>query len=90
MIIEFTKSFDRQFASLAPDLQTKSRQTIERFIGCYASKQFPKGLRVHKCGPFVNLSVSMNHRIFVLPIPGGVKFVFVGDHEAADRYLRQP
>jgi len=89
LIIEFTKSFDREFAGLSPDLQTKSRQTIEKFINCYTSKQFPKGLRVHKCGPFLSLSVSMSRRIFVSPIPGGIKFVFVGDHEDADRYLKQ-
>jgi len=89
VIIEFTKSFDRQFSSLAPDPQVKNKPIIDRFISSYASKQFPNGLRVYKCGPFVSLSVSMNHRIFVFPIPDGIQFVFAGDHEAAGQYLKQ-
>ncbi len=89
MIIEFTRSFDRQFAALEDDLQNRARQTLEKFIDCYTSRQFPKGLRVHECGPFLSLSISMKHRIFVVPIREGVRFVFVGDHEAAERYLRQ-
>ena len=88
MIIEFTKSFDRQFEGLAPDMQGKARQVIDKFMTCYASKQFPKGLRVHKCGPFVSISVSMNYRIYISPISDGIRFVFIGDHAAADRYLK--
>jgi len=62
---------------------------VETFIDCYLTRQFPKGLRAHKCGPFLSLSVSMNYRIFILPIVGGIKFVFIGDHEDADRYLKR-
>ena len=87
MIVEFTKSFDDQFKDLTQELQVKARQTVEQFIDCYTTKRFPKGLRVHKCGPFLSLSMSMKHRIFVLPISDGIKFVFVGDHKEADRYL---
>ena len=88
MNVEFTKSFDSQFSHLSEDLQLKARSAIERFIDCYQSRRFPKGLRVHKCGPFVSISVTMKHRIFITPIPGGIKFVFVGDHTNADRYLK--
>ena len=55
----------------------------------YLTRQFPKGLRMHKCGPFLSLSVTMSHRVFVLPISGGIKFVFVGNHEDAERYLKR-
>ena len=89
MIIEFTKSFDSQFKNFDEELRLKTRQTIERFIDCYQSRQFPKGLRVHKCGPFLSLSITMKHRIFVRPISGGIKFVFVGDHAEAERYLKK-
>ena len=88
MNVEFTKSFDSQFSSLSEDLQSKAQNAIERFIDCYQSRRFPKGLRVHKCGPFVSLSITMKHRIFVTPIPSGIKFVFVGNHAEADRYLK--
>ena len=87
MIVEFAKSFDTNFYRLSRELQIKARQTVSRFINCYQHRRFPKALRVHKCGPFLSLSISMSHRIFVLPITGGVKFVFVGDHDDADRYL---
>ena len=89
MNVEFTKSFDSQFSSLSEDLQSKAQNAIERFIDCYQSRQFPKGLRVHKCGPFVSLSITMNYRIFILPIQKGIQFVFIGDHQDADRYLRR-
>ena len=88
MIVEFTRSFDKNFEKLPTDIQLKSRQIIETFIDCYASRQFPKSLRVHKCGPFLSLSVSIRHRIFVMPITSGVKFIFIGDHEDADNYLK--
>ena len=87
MIIEFTKSFDEGYQSLPPTLQLKSRQAIDSFICSYESRQFPKGLRIHKCGPFLSISVTMKHHIFVFPIMGGIRFVFIGDHEDADRYL---
>lgn len=89
MIVEFTRSFDRNFEKLPIDLQIKTRRAVETFIDCYTARHFPKGLRVHKCGPFVSISISIRHRIFILPIPGGIKFVFVGDHADADRYLRR-
>ena len=89
MTVEFTESFDRQFEDLDTPIQRKARAVIETFINCYSRRQFPKSLRLHKCGPFLSLSLSLSHRIFVLPIPGGVKFVFVGNHETADRYLRK-
>jgi len=89
MIVEFTRSFDTGFSNLPSELQVKSRRTIETFLDCYVSKRFPKGLRVHKCGPFLSLSVSMRHRIFVFPISGGLKFVFIGDHQDADAYLKR-
>lgn len=88
MIIQSTANFDRQFAELPDKLQKKAHTIIDTFINCYSSRHFPKGLRVHKCGPFLSLSISMKHRIFVFPIPGGIRFVFVGDHAAADRYIR--
>ena len=87
MIIEYARSFDQNFAKHSVELQAKARQTVAMFIDCYAAKHFPKGLRVHKCGPFISISFTMKHRIFVLPIPDGIKFVFIGDHEDADRYL---
>jgi hypothetical protein len=89
MIVEFTKSFDKQFQALSPDLQDKAKSTIDQFIDAYASRQFPKALRVHKCGSFVSVSISMKHRIFILPILNGIKFVFVGDHQTADNYLKK-
>ena len=88
MKVEFTKSFDENFLQLPRDLQEKTKNTIEKFLDCFLNRQFPKGLRVHKCGPFLSLSVTMSHRIFVLPIEGGVRFVFIGDHNDADRYLK--
>ena len=89
MIVEYTKSFDGQFVNLSIDLQKKARQSIEVFIDCYVHRQFPKGLRVHKCGPFLSLSLTLAHRIFVRPIPGGIKFIFIGNHEDVRRYLRE-
>ena len=88
MIVEFTRSFDANFTKFPPELQKKSRSTVEIFIDCYLKRQFPKGLRVHKCGPFLSLSVTMKYRIFVLPIPDGIRFVFIGDHVDAERYLK--
>ena len=89
MIVEFTKSFDRQYAGLSRELQKDARETLSIFLDYYASRQFPKSLRAHKCGRFLSLSVTMNYRIFVLPLRGGVKFVFVGDHRDAEEYLRR-
>ena len=89
MIVEYTRSFDRQYAGLSDALQQEVRETIGFFLDYYASRQFPKSLRVHKCGRFLSLSVSMNCRVFVLSIPRGVKFVFVGDHHDALNYLKR-
>lgn len=88
MNIEFTKSFDAGYSGLEQALQLKSRKAIEQFIRSYESHQFPKGLRIHKCGPFLSISVTMKHRIFAYPIAGGIRFVFIGDHEDAERYLK--
>lgn len=91
MNIEFTRGFrgfDEGYAALPQQLQLKSRKAIDQFIQSYEIRQFPKGLRIHKCGPFLSISVTMKHRIFAYPITGGIRFVFVGDHEDADRYLR--
>lgn len=89
MIVRSTSSFDRQFAALEHSLQDKVRETIGFFLDYYASRQFPKSLRVHKCGRFLSLSVSMNYRVFVVSIPAGVRFVFVGDHHDAETYLKK-
>ena len=89
MIVEFTRSFDKGFSRLPGDLQLKSKETIQNFIDCYADRHFPKGLRAHRCGPFLSLSMTMNHRILVLPIEGGIKFVFIGDHKDAENYLKR-
>ena len=88
MNIEFTKSFDEGYQSLSPAFQEKSRKTIDSFIQAYESRRFPKGLRIHKCGPFLSISVTMKHRIFAFPLAGGIRFVFIGDHEDADHYLK--
>lgn len=89
MNVEFTRSFDRAFTKLPSDLQGESKKVIALFLDHYTRRQFPKGIRAHKCGPFVSLSITMNYRIFVLPIPGGVKFVFIGDHRDAEDYLKK-
>ena len=89
MIVEFTRSFDKGFSRLPAGLQLKSKETIQNFIDCYADRHFPKGLRAHRCGPFLSLSVTMNYRILVLPIEGGIKFVFIGDHKDAENYLKR-
>lgn len=88
MNIEFAKSFDAAFSALDKDLQLKSREAMNRFIQSFEIRQFPKGLRIHKCGPFLSISVTMKHRIFAYPIRGGIRFVFIGDHQDADRYLK--
>ncbi len=89
MIVEFTKSFDRQFSGLSHELQKDVREVLSIFLDYYASRQFPKSLRAHKCGRFLSLSVTMNYRIFVLPLHGGVKFIFVGNHRDAEEYLKR-
>ena len=89
MNIEFTKGFDKGFQGLSGTIQEKSRKVIDSFLQAYESRQFPKGLRIHKCGPFISVSVTMNYRIFVSPVSGGVRFVFIGNHEDADRYLKK-
>ena len=88
MNIEVTKNFEDGFAALPEPLREKSRKVIDSFIRSFESRRYPKGLRIHKCGPFISLSVTMKHRIFVSTVAGGVRFVFIGDHEDADRYLR--
>ena len=88
MNIEFTKSFDEGYAGFPETLQLKSRKAIDQFIRSYESRRFPKGLRIHKCGPFLSISITMKHRVFACPIAGGIRFVFIGDHEDADRYLK--
>lgn len=75
--------------NLPRPIQEKSRKSIDQFLSCYERRAFPKGLRIHKCGPFLSISVSMQYRIFVHPVAGGLRFVFIGDHEDADRYLRK-
>jgi hypothetical protein len=88
MNVDFAESFYRGFSGLPVPLQQKSRETVDRFLQAFESRRFPKGLRVHKCGPFISLSVTMSLRIFVYPISGGVRFVFVGTHDDAERYLK--
>lgn len=88
MIVRSTSSFDRQYGALTAQMKDRVRGVIDLFLDYYASRQFPKGLRVHKCGRFLSLSVSMNVRVFVVSITGGVKFVFVGNHRDAENYLK--
>ncbi len=88
MIVEYTAAFDRMYLELEARLQVGAKSTIRTFLERFEGKQFPKGLRVHKCGPLISLSVDMSHRIYLMPIPGGIRFVFVGDHQAAERYLK--
>ena len=88
MNIEFTKGFDAGYSRLPQMLQIKSRKAIDQFIRSYETRQFPEGLRIHKCGPFLSISIIMKHRVFACPIAGGIRFVFIGDHEDADRYLK--
>ena len=89
MNVEFTRSFDKQYSGLPQDLQRQAKETIGFFLGYYASRQYPKGLRIHKVGRFLSLTVKMNYRIFVVPIQGGVKFMFVGNHRDAENYLKK-
>ena len=88
MKIEFTRVFDRNFEALPIDIQKKAREAAETFITSYATQQFPKSLRIHRCGSFLSLSVTMNYRIFVLPISDGIQLTFVGDHRMAEKYLK--
>ena len=89
MIVQYTKSFDRNYARLPAFLQEAAQETIDLFLDQYECRNFPKGLRLHKVGPFLSLSLTMNYRIFTLPIAGGVKFVFIGTHKDADTYLKK-
>ena len=89
MIVEYARNFDQHYDKLPSELQNEIDVIIALFLDYYASRQFPKGLRVHKCNRFLSLSVTMNYRIFVLPIRDGVKFVFVGNHQDAVNYLKK-
>lgn len=89
MIVEFTQTFDTGFQKLEQGLQKKCKAALSAFLDCYVEKRFPKSLRVHKCGPFLSLSLTMKHRVLVSPIRGGLRFVFAGDHDAMDRYLKR-
>ena len=89
MNVAFTRSFDKQYSGLSQDLQKQAKETIEFFLDYYASRKYPKGLRIHKVGRFLSLTVTMNYRIFVVPIQGGVKFMFVGNHRDAENYLKK-
>lgn len=89
MRIEYARSFDKNFSSLSHELGWQCRQAIANFLDAYADRVFPNSLRVHRCGPFISLSINMSYRIFVLPIEDGVRFVFVGDHKAAENYLKR-
>ncbi len=89
MNVEFTKNFDEGFGALPELLREKSRKTIDLFLRSCESRRYPKGLRIHRCGPFISLSVTLKHRIFVSTIAGGVRFVFIGDYGDADRYLKR-
>ena len=89
MIVGFTRSCDRQYSKLPEDLQKETEEVLSVFLDYYARGQFPKSLRVHKCGRFLGLSITMNYRMFLLPIRGGVKFVFVGNHRDAEDYLKK-
>ena len=88
MIVEYSASFDRLFAKLPDPVQEASRQAVREFLQRFTGGAFPKGLRVHKCGPFVSISVDMSYRIFLHPTLGGIRFVFIGNHRDADRYLK--
>ena len=74
---------------MTPHLQNEAREIIGQFLDSYARRQFPQGLRAHKCGPFISLSIGMNYRIYVSAIRGGVQFAFIGDHQDADHYLKR-
>lgn len=89
MRVEFTGNFDKNFSKFDLWLQKLSKKTIEEFIDSYTHKQYPKSLRAHKCGPFLSISITMNYRIYVLPIPDGIRFVFIGDHKDAENYLKR-
>ncbi len=89
MIVEYSRNFDKKYERLSKELQSDVDELIAFFLDYYASKQFPKNLRVHKCHRFLSLSLTMNYRVFVLPIFGGVKFVFVGDPDDAVQYLKK-
>ena len=89
MIVQYARCFDRQYAGLSAILQKDVDQTVLFFLKYFASRQFPKSLRVHKCGRFLSLTVTMNYRVFVLPIREGVKFVFVGTHKDAENSLKR-
>ncbi len=88
MIVEYGRSFLKAFDRLPKEYQQDVRDLIELFLDYYASRQYPKGLRVHKCNRFLSLSLSMNYRVFALPVSGGVKFVFVGNHDDAVQFLK--
>ena len=88
MKIEVSRNFDRTYRKLSNDLQREVDETTTLFVEYYASRQFPKSLRVHKCSRFLSLSVSMNYRVFVLPIKDGIKFIFLGDHNDAVQFLK--
>jgi mRNA-degrading endonuclease YafQ of YafQ-DinJ toxin-antitoxin module len=89
VIVEYTKSFDRNFSKLQGDIQKEVKDIIREFLNFYTRRQFPKSLRAHKCGPFISLSASRDTRVFVSPISSGVRFVFVGNHKDADDYLKR-
>ena len=88
MNVEFEEAFTEGFGRLPTEIQVKCRERVRDFGICYAKRQFPKSFRLHKCGHFLSVSITMNYRIFVRPIPGGIKFSFVGNHDDADRFLR--
>ena len=89
MIVEYTRSFDRNYHKLPAELQNNVDDVVAMFLDYYASRQFPKSLRVHKYNHFLSISVTMNYRVFVIAIRGGVKFIFVGNHHDAAEYLKK-
>lgn len=89
MIVRYAAGFDRMLGGLPEHLQEETRKLITVFLERFAGKEFPQGMRVHKCGPFISLSIDLDYRIYLRPIPGGLFFVFVGNHRDADRYLKK-
>lgn len=89
MIVRYSTGFDRMLEKLPEHIQEGGRNVIASFLERFVGKEFPKGLRVHRCGPFISLSIDPDYRIYLKPIPGGICFVFIGNHRDADRYLKK-
>jgi len=76
-------SFWQAYQALAADVQ----QLADKSFELLKNDRHHPSLRLKKAGPYWSARVGLNHRALAVECPGGLLWIWIGDHAHYERLI---